>query len=196
MNPPLRLSSLAKRLIAFAALVGLVAGVFESLTTTYLSVENIHGLLRHMAVQGIAALGLTFVIVVRRFDMSFPGVASLGAMTLGWLIASGRSLQTSVVGALLVGLSCGLVNGVVISRLRLPDIVTTIAVGGIATGLSYFYSQGTSISDGFFDSGILDLNDSKILSVDAPVAILLAAALTTFIILHCSPLRPRDVCDG
>ena len=41
------------------------------------------------------AIGLTFVIVVRHFDLSFPGIASLGAMTLGWLIATGTPLPAA-----------------------------------------------------------------------------------------------------
>lgn len=181
-----RTHPLVPRVLAFLALLALVAAVFQMLTPAYLSPENIHALLRHMAVQGLAALGLTFVIVVRQFDLSFPGVASLGAMTLGWLIAGRYGVGIGVLGALAVGLACGLVNGVAVAWMRLPDIVATIATGGLAVGLSYFYSNGTSISKNFFMSGILDLNDAKYLGIDAPVAILLAAALLAGIVLHFS----------
>jgi ribose/xylose/arabinose/galactoside ABC-type transport system permease subunit len=181
-----RTHPLVPRILAFLALLALVAAVFQMLTPAYLSPENIHALLRHMAVQGLAALGLTFVIVVRQFDLSFPGVASLGAMTLGWLIAGRYGVGIGVLGALAVGLACGLVNGVAVAWMRLPDIVATIATGGLAVGLSYFYSNGTSISKNFFMSGILDLNDAKYLGIDAPVAILLAAALLAGIVLHFS----------
>lgn len=181
-----RTHPLVPRIVAFLVLLMLVAGIFQVLTPAYLSSENIHALLRHMAVQGLAALGLTFVIVVRQFDLSFPGVASLGAMTLGWLIAGRYGVGLGVLGALAVGLACGLVNGIAVAWMRLPDIVATIATGGLAVGLSYFYSNGTSISKNFFMSGILDLNDAKYLGIDAPVAILLAAALLAGIVLHFS----------
>ncbi|KTR03134.1 ribose ABC transporter permease [Aureimonas ureilytica] len=181
-----RTHPLVPRIVAFLVLLMLVAGIFQMLTPAYLSSENIHALLRHMAVQGLAALGLTFVIVVRQFDLSFPGVASLGAMTLGWLIAGRYGVGLGVLGALAVGLACGLVNGIAVAWMRLPDIVATIATGGLAVGLSYFYSNGTSISKNFFMSGILDLNDAKYLGIDAPVAILLAAALLAGIVLHFS----------
>lgn len=181
-----RTHPLVPRIVAFLVLLMLVAGIFQMLTPAYLSSDNIHALLRHMAVQGLAALGLTFVIVVRQFDLSFPGVASLGAMTLGWLIAGRYGVGLGVLGALAVGLACGLVNGIAVAWMRLPDIVATIATGGLAVGLSYFYSNGTSISKNFFMSGILDLNDAKYLGIDAPVAILLAAALLAGIVLHFS----------
>jgi len=186
MTRAFQLSPLTLRILAFVVLLVLIAGVFQALTPSYLTVTNIHGLLRHMAVQGLAALGLTFVIVVHHFDLSFPGVASLGAMTLGGLIAAGYGLPVSIGGALGVGLLCGLINGVSVALFRLPDIVATIATGGIAIGFSYFYSGGTSISENFFGSGILDINDSKVFSIDAPVVILAAAAAVAFVVLHCS----------
>ncbi len=174
------------RILAFAFIVLLIAGVFYALTPTYLSANNLRGLLQHMAINGLAALGLTFVIIVRHFDLSFPGVASLGAMTLGWLIAGNMPLLVAIGGALAIGAAFGLVNGLAVARLKMPDIVTTIATGGLAVGFSYFYSNGTTISDGFFTSGILDLNDAKILGLDEPFAILLGAALLAFIVLHVS----------
>lgn len=182
----LKSSPLALRLAAFLILLGLIAAVFQSFAPSYLSENNIHALLRHMSVNGLTAIGLTFVIVVRHFDLSFPGVASLGAMTLGWMLANDFSLMESVAGGIGVGLLAGLINGSVISYLRLPDIVTTIATGGVAVGLSYFYSNGTSISENFFMSGILDLNDAKFLSLDMPVVILLCTAVVAFIVLHCT----------
>ncbi len=181
-----RRNPLVLRILAFLVLLGIIAAVFASLSPAYLTPGNLQGLFRHMAVQGLAALGLTFVIVVRQFDLSFPGVASLGAKTLGWLIAGRYGLTIGVGGALAIGLLFGLINGFAIAQLRLPDIVTTIATGGAAIGLSYFYSNGTSISKNFFSSGILELNDAKYLGMDAPVAILIVAALVCAAILHAS----------
>lgn len=94
---------LAFRLLAFAAILAVVAGIFWSQNAAFLSTGNLRALMRHMSVQGLAALGLTFVIVVRHFDLSFPGVASLGAMTLGWLIAIGMPLWVAVAGGLGIG---------------------------------------------------------------------------------------------
>ncbi len=177
-----RLGPKLLRVLAFLVLLAVVAATFQVLAPGYLGTEHLHALLRHMAVQGLAALGLTFVIVVRQFDLSFPGVASLGAMTLGWLIAGEHDVPTAVAGSLAVGLACGLVNGVAVAALRLPDIVATIATGGVAVGLSYLYSNGTSISDNFFGSGILDVNDARVLGLDMPAAVLLAAAAA--LLLH------------
>lgn len=177
-------TQLLARLLAFAALVAVIVLLFWLQNAAYVSEGNLRALMRHMSVQGLAALGLTFVIVVRHFDLSFPGVASLGAMTLGWMIAIGLPLWMAVAGGIATGAAFGLVNGLAVARLGLPDIVTTIATGGLAIGFSYFYSNGTSISQNFFMSGILDLNDRKIAGLDMPFAILMAAALLACLLLH------------
>lgn len=174
------------RLGAFALLLVVIAAIFWAQNAAFLSGGNLRALMRHMSVQGLAALGLTFVIVVRHFDLSFPGVASLGAMTLGWLLAIGMPLWLAVAGGLAIGVAVGLVNGVAVGRFGLPDIVTTIATGGLAIGFSYFYSNGTSISENFFMSGILDLNDRKFLGLDMPFAILMGVAIVAFGVLHAS----------
>lgn len=179
-------SQLLWRFLAFAALVAVIVALFAAQNPAYVSSGNIRALMRHMSVQGLAALGLTFVIVVRQFDLSFPGVASFGAMTLGWLIATGQPLPLAVGGGIAVGVLFGLVNGIAVAKLKLPDIVTTIATGGLALGFSYFYSNGTSISQNFFMSGILDLNDRKIAGLDMPFAILMGAAALSALILHAS----------
>lgn len=177
-------SKLFFRIAAFAVLVAIIVAAFWSQNHAFLSTGNIRALLRHMSVNGLAALGLTFVIVVRHYDLSFPGVASLGAMTMGWLIAIGQPLTFAVCGGLAIGLVFGLFNGIAVARFKLPDIVTTIATGGLAIGFSYFYSGGTSISQNFFSSGLLDINDGRFLGLDRPFAILLAVMLIGIVILH------------
>ncbi len=186
MKEEFKVPPVVLRLGAFVVLLAIIAGVFQSFAPSYLSNGNLHALLRHMSVNGLTAIGLTFVIVVRHFDLSFPGIASLGAMTIGWLLANDFSLYQSIGGGIAVGLLVGLINGTAISYFRLPDIVTTIATGGVSVGLSYFYSNGTSLSDNFFGSGILDLNDAKVMTLDMPVVILLIAGIIAFVVLHAS----------
>lgn len=179
-------TALLVRLAAYAAILAVIAALFYLQNPAFLSTGNFRALMRHMSVNGLAALGLTFVIVVRHYDLSFPGVASFAAMTLGWLIAIGMPVGVAFGGGLVAGLAFGLFNGVAIGRFGLPDIVTTIATGGLAVGFSYFYSGGTSISRNFFMSGLLDINDGQFLGLDRPFAILLGVAILAFVVLHCT----------
>ncbi len=173
------------RLITFFVILVAIGGFFESQTRVYLTSANIHSLFRDLAVQGIVAIGLTFVIVVRHFDLSLPGIASFGAMTLGCVLAQGDGdLLLSVGCCVGVGLASGLMNGFIVGVIRLPDVVATIATGSIAYGLSFIYNGGSSYSDNFFTSGILDINDNHYLGIDEPVLILIAVAVVASILLH------------
>jgi len=176
--------SLALRFASFLGLLAFIAILFGTLSPHYLTRNNISAILRHMSADGISGLGLTFVIVVRRFDLSFPGIASLGAMTTGWLIAHDYTLLESIAGGIAVGMIFGLVNSVAISVIRLPDIVATIAMGSVTYGLSYIYSNGATISDNFMGSGILDINDQQIAYLDAPIFFMLVLYGLAWLVLH------------
>lgn len=174
------------RLLAFAGLLGLIAAVFHATAPNFLSGTNLTAILRHMAASGVAALGLTFVIVVRKFDLSFPGIASFGAMTLGMAIVAEQPLWAAIFLGVGAGTLLGLVNGIAIGVLRLPDIVTTIATGSLALGFSFLYSGGMTLSDNFMMSGILDINDRRILGISGPVFVMLALYAAAGVVLHAS----------
>ncbi len=175
---------LLARIAALAVIVVLIAAIFQSFAPIYLSERNILAILKQMTVSGIVALGLTFVIVLNRFDLSLAGVASFCAMTLGFLLAMTNSLVVSVLGCVAMGGFCGAVSGIMVGRFRLPDVVTTIAIGSIAYGMGFVYSGGKHFSKNFFSTGILDINDSKLLTIPMPVVILLGAAIIAYLLLH------------
>ena len=175
---------LGVRIAAYAVLLAVVAVVFHLTAPNFLSATNITAIFRHMSASGVAALGLTFVVVVNRFDLSFPGIASFGAMTLGMLIVLGYPLWLAIFIGVAAGAVLGLVNGVAIAWFDLPDIVTTIAVGSVALGVSFLYSGGMTLSDNFMMSGILDLNDSKILGISGPVVVMVVIYAVAGFVLH------------
>jgi simple sugar transport system permease protein/ribose transport system permease protein len=172
------------RLVGFLVLLAAVAVLFSLLSPQFASAANISAIFRHMSADGLAALGLTFVIVVRKSDLSFPGIASFGAMTAGWLIATDHDLLLSVAGGVAVGLVCGAVSGIAVAIVALPDIITTIATGSIAYGLSYVYSNGSTISDNFMTSGITDINDRTVAYLDEPVFFMLLLNVLAWLVLH------------
>jgi ribose/xylose/arabinose/galactoside ABC-type transport system permease subunit len=172
------------RLIAFAALVMAVALGFYLAEPRFLSAQNISAVTRHMAANGLAALGLTLVVIVRKFDLSFAGTACFAAMTIGFVIAGGHGLWLAILSGLFVAALVGLVNGFAVSYMRLPDIVTTIATGSIAGGLAFVYSKGRTIFQNFMGSGILDLNDARIVGFSLSFVFLIALYFIAWTIMH------------
>jgi ribose transport system permease protein len=174
------------RVLTLVVILLVIAGVFQYFAPTYLSERNILAMLRHMSVNGIVSIGLTFVIVLRRFDLSLAGVASLSAMTLGFLLAETAHLYPSLLGCIGMGTVCGAISGLLIGKFRLPDVVTTIAIGSIAYGMAFVYSGGSNYSSNFFSTGMLDINDGTFLFIPLPVFVLVVTGIVAFVILHMS----------
>ena len=177
-----RVSSI--RVLAFVSLLGAVTAFFSGFSPNFATTANVAAILRHMSATELSALGLTFVIVVRKSDLSFPGIASLGAMTAGWLVAQDQSLIVALVGGIGIGVLFGAIGGVAVGLMRLPDIVSTIAVGSISLSLSYLYSHGATISDNFMSAGITDINDHRVAFLDEPVFLMLVMNASAWLLLN------------
>ncbi len=98
----------------------------------------------------IPALSLTYVIISREIDLSFPSVMALG----GWVLAvTWRALGPTPIGvilALLAGLIAGLLNGLLVTRCRIPSLIATIGTMFLWRGVVLVATEGFSIPLGKF----------------------------------------------
>ncbi|NQU12723.1 MAG: ABC transporter permease [Desulfobacteraceae bacterium] len=171
-------------IVIFFILFGLIIVVFSLMHEQFLSVRNISTLLKHASISAIFALGVTFVVVVGHFDLSFPMVCALAGMTNSFLIAKDIHVVLSVAAGLAVGVFFGLLNGLAVGKLKMPDIVTTVGIGAIAWGFAYMYSGGAYIYGNVLTSGILELNDAVWLGIPLPAILMGAFYLLGYLILH------------
>jgi simple sugar transport system permease protein/ribose transport system permease protein len=176
----------ARPVIIFLALLVVIVVVFALLHKQYLSGRNIATLLKHASINSLFALGALFVVIVGHFDLSFNMVCSFAGMTTSYLIAEGAPVLPSIFAGLAAGAVFGLGNGVTVGRLRMPDMVTTIATGAIAWGFAWIYSDGAYIWKNATTSGILLINDALVLSVPLPVILMAGLYLLAFLVLHAS----------
>lgn len=178
------LSPLSRRVLFLVVLVVLIGVTFQSQTDVYLSQRNFMGMLRAMSVSGIVAIGLTFVIIIRKFDLSLAGIASLAAMTLGFAVASTNSLYAGIASGVVIGLVFGCINGLLVGRFRLPDVVTTIAIGSIAYGCAFVYNGGGDFSRNFMSSGLVMMSFNTFLGIQIPIFIFLMVACLAMYLVH------------
>ena len=171
-------------IVIFFILFGLIIVVFSLMHEHFFSVRNISTLLKHASISAIFALGVTFVVVVGHFDLSFPMVCALAGMTNSFLIAKDIHVVLSVAAGLAVGVFFGLLNGLAVGKLKMPDIVTTVGIGAIAWGFAYMYTGGAYIYGNVLTSGILELNDTVWLDVPLPAILMGAFYLLGYLTLH------------
>ncbi len=84
------------------------------------------------------------------FDLSVGQVAGLsGVLVAGLMVWSGLPIAAAIALAVLAGVVIGVVNGLLVTRLRIPSLIATLAMGPIALGLNYAYDGGDSIYSSF-----------------------------------------------
>ncbi len=153
----------------------------------FISVPNLRFMLLNSVVLSIVALGQTLVIATRGVDLSVAPVLGLSAMATGLLAQGGGLPLAAAFGlALLIGLVLGAVNGVLVARLTIPPIITTLGTYSLYTGLIFIVSNGAQVNSvppayDTLGNGVL----TPLLPVPIPVLLLgLVLALTWFMLGH------------
>src|SRR6476659_10244464 len=86
---------------------------------------------------GIMMLPMVFIIVTGNIDLSVASTLGLSASLMGWLYMGGWNIWLAVLVALIVSVLAGLLNGVLIARLRLPALAVTLGTLSFYRGLAY-----------------------------------------------------------
>lgn len=133
-------SDATQKLLAFAALIMLFTG-FSLASPNFFSFSNITGILLATAVNGVLALGVTFVIITAGIDLSIGTVMTFSAVMTGVFITMWKlPIPVGVLGGLLAGGACGLVSGVLIAKMKIPPFIATLGMMMVTKGLSLVIS--------------------------------------------------------
>jgi ribose transport system permease protein len=133
-------SEAIQRVLAFGALIALIA-IFSVASPNFLQFDNIVGILLATSVNGVLALGVTFVIITGGIDLSIGTVMTLSAVMTGVFVTYWRlPLPLGILAGLCAGGVAGFVNGVVVARLKVPSFIATLGMLNVAKGLALVIS--------------------------------------------------------
>jgi ribose transport system permease protein len=123
----------------------LIVIFFAFATPSFLTYSNTLNILSNVTVIGIVAAGQVLAIISGGFDLSVSGVVPLGAVTFALLTNSGLPTLLAILLVLGVGALVGLGNGLIVTRLGINPLITTLGTLSITTGLAYTLSRGVTI---------------------------------------------------
>jgi ribose transport system permease protein len=125
----------------------LVVAYFTYASARFATLGNLTTILIAAAPFGLVALGQTLVILTGGIDLSVGSVIAASAMSAAW-VAQGapERLPLAMATGVAVGLFCGLVNGLVVSRLGVPPFVATLGMLTAASGFAYVIGGGAPIN--------------------------------------------------
>ena len=133
-------SDATQKILAFLGLFVIIA-IFAVLSPAFRTLENAIGVLLATGVNGVLAIGVTFVIITAGIDLSVGTVMTLSAVMTGVAVTNaGLPIPVGILAGLLTGTACGLLNGTLISRMKIPPFIATLGVMMIAKGLSLVIS--------------------------------------------------------
>jgi ribose/xylose/arabinose/galactoside ABC-type transport system permease subunit len=115
----------------------LVLGLFSVLRPqTFLTMDNMQLILLQTAVVGMAALGMTMIIVSGGIDLSVGSNIALCTVSIALLLQRGFSPIVAALGGVLTGALCGLVIGLFITRAKLSPFIVTLGMWGALRGVA------------------------------------------------------------
>jgi ribose transport system permease protein len=153
---PRRLSPRAKASLGlfarYATIFGLIAMIiaFSWLSPrAFPTVNNFTNVLNQASLAMIIAAGLTVAVIVGELDLSIGFAASLhGILVTGLIVADKLPIPVAILIVLAAGALIGLVNGLIVTKVRVNSVIATLGVGTILTGLAFAYSAGVPIVAG------------------------------------------------
>ena len=127
-------------LVLLAVYVGLCL-VFGAAAPTFLSLDNIVAIASTLAGVGISAIGMTMVLVSGGVDLSVGSVAALTGVVASALWPNSLPIWLAAGAGLLSGLLVGLFNGLMITRLRINPLISTLATYSAVRGIAFVLSR-------------------------------------------------------
>ncbi|MCB8838970.1 ABC transporter permease [Aurantimonas sp. VKM B-3413] len=176
-------------------LIALVA-VFAIIEPRFLYPLNVFNVLRQVSISGLIAIGMTFVILTAGIDLSVGSLMALAGLVcayvskgglqdrfaIGAADTAGHPLFLAVAAALAVGILCGALQGLVVTRLKVPPFVVTL--GGLTAfrGAALLFSGGGPISG--FSADFTWWGQGRIGMVPVPVIIFVVVAAIAHLVLR------------
>lgn len=163
-------------LIAPAIMIALLASVMFFAEPRFFNPANVRAIGLDMAIVLILGIGMTVVITARGIDLSIGAILILSSVVLSAALKDfGLPLIVAIGLCLATGLLCGLFNGMMVSKLKMPDFIVTLASELVFRGLALVYAGGAVFYG--FPEFFRFIGRGRILDIPMPIVISLTMAL-------------------
>lgn len=139
------------------------------------SFGNFAAILRNLAIDGIMAVGMMLMMTGGMFDLSIGGMLSMAGVIVGYLMKeAGWPVGLAVSAGLMISLLGGLINGLIVAKLKVNALITTLGTMGIFRGVAVLVG-GPGIS--FLPESFNKIGQSQLLGIQTPVWLMLGIVL-------------------
>lgn len=122
-----------------------MAAFFSTSTNSFLSARNFTNIVRQISVVGICAVGMTMVILTGGIDLSIGSVIGLTSAIAAVMMSGGSPIWLAALAALALGALVGFMNATCINYLKIPPMITTLAMMISLRGAVYLITGGMPV---------------------------------------------------
>ncbi|CAN5917126.1 ABC transporter permease [soil metagenome] len=151
----------------------------------FLMMENLVNILVQSSALAIVATGMTIVLLTAGIDLSVGAIMFLSAIAAGKLVLNGAPIALALAVVPVVGLTCGLVNALFITRLRMIPFIVTLATLYIGRGLGLSITQTRAMN---LPESFLMLGSAQVLGVPMPIVLMGLVLLAAHLVLTRTPI--------
>jgi ribose transport system permease protein len=167
-----------------------------ALRPTFLHASQFLDILQASVYVGLLAAGMTYLISMREMDLSVGSTFGLCLISTAMLIKAGVNAWLAGLAGIALGGLLGAVNAAVVSYVRIPTIVATLASLSVYRGLAIGLTGGTQVVNLPIADSFFAVLGGKALGVPVSVLILIAVALVVGVALHHTPFGYRVLAIG
>ncbi len=193
----------------FAPLIFLIVlmAVFAIVEPRFMTQINLFNIARQVSVTGLLAIGMTFVILTAGIDLSIGSLLAFAGLVAAAVAKGGLSDRFTVgddtigfgwplaaLAAIMVGIVGGYLQGLAITKLKVPPFVVTLGGMSVFRGAALLFAAGGPISG--FEPGFAWWGQGKIGPVPVPVILFLICAISAHIVLRYSRFGRRVYAVG
>jgi ribose transport system permease protein len=168
---------------------------FVAFAPNFANPINLLNILKQVSFLAILGIGFTFALTTGELDLSFANLASLAAVATGGLIHSGYPIPIAILAGLAIGIAGGALNGLLVTRIKVPSLIATLATASIANGFAFFLTAGVAFV-GRWDPGFVALGRAHVAGIPVLVLWMAGVALVALFVLKNTRLGIHMICMG
>jgi ribose transport system permease protein len=179
------------QVVSLAVVLILLFLLFSICTDSFFSGPNLINIARQVSFVGIAAIGATMVLLIGGIDLSIGSLVALtGVSAASLMVNTAIPPFVCMLIGILVGTVGGVVNGLVITRLKIPALITTLATLTIYRGISYTSVGGLPVfglpkgTFLWFEEGVMAIGKGYIWIIPVPVILMAICFALGWIFLY------------
>ncbi len=134
------------RELSMLILILVMGTTMSFFTPHFLRIENFIAMARGFSMEGLVVVGMSTLLIAGAFDLSVGSIMALSGIIAAWLIVKAHMpYPIAILGGLGVGCLSGMINGIVVTRIKVNPLIATLGMMSVARGVALGFTEGRPV---------------------------------------------------